>query len=81
MIHLFPASGQASAFTIIALERFKKVIAGAERGFLAFGEWCRSSAFGEGASLRSRAVTEPNEAKSQKDRSIFVLPSNQTARL
>jgi hypothetical protein len=37
MIHLFPASGQASAFTIIALERFKKSYS--RRGAGIFGFW------------------------------------------
>jgi hypothetical protein len=35
------------------LERLKKRCSHAERGFLSFGEWCRSSAFGEGAGLKN----------------------------
>jgi hypothetical protein len=42
-----------SGFRPKGIERLKKRCSHAERGFLSFGEWCRSSAFGEGAGLKN----------------------------
>jgi hypothetical protein len=53
------------------LERLKKNRSHAERGYLmaspawTFGEWCRSSTFGEGAGLKN-SVTEPKQSQNPK---------------
>ena len=55
-----------------SLERLKKYCSHSERGFLGFGEWCRSSAFGEGAGLNN-PVTEPKRSQNPK-RPLLFLP-------
>jgi hypothetical protein len=56
------------------LERFKKHYSHSGRGFLGFGEWCRSSAFGEGAGLKN-PVTEPKRSQNPKRPPSYFSPT------
>jgi hypothetical protein len=57
---------------IKTLERFRKYRSHSEPGFLTFGEWCRSSAFGEGAGLNN-PVTEPKRSQKLRGPASFTI--------